>query len=431
MTTLLLDTELDRRQREYASVIRSSADALLLVINDLLDYSKIEAGKLELERIEMDLRAHVEEVATTQAAAAAQETRARRRSRRRRARARARRPRPHSPGAREPRVERDQVHGHRRGLDPRDSRDSGPVTDRRSDSPCATPASDCRRRSRRSSSSPFAQADASTARQYGGTGLGLSIVKRLAELMSGEVGLQSRPGAGSTFWFSARLPACAREVVEDAPPPAPADGRRVLVVDDNDTNRRVIGELLAGAGYEIESAASAIEALGILERAAAAGKPFQAVLTDHRMPGIDGIELARRIRAESAIEETTPRALQLDRRPLRPPGIARTRICGASLEADATRGTAGDNGARALARRARVHAAPARDRDARRHRRGSPAPRAHRAAGRGQRDESPRGGAIPRTRGLRGRTRASTAPRRSPCSRNAASISCSWTCRCP
>ena len=69
MTTLLLDTDLDRRQREYAGVIRSSADALLLVINDLLDYSKIEAGKLELERIEMDLRAHVEEVATTQAAA--------------------------------------------------------------------------------------------------------------------------------------------------------------------------------------------------------------------------------------------------------------------------------------------------------------------------------------------------------------------------
>ena len=122
--------------------------------------------------------------------------------------------------------------------------------------------------------------------------------------MSGEVGLQSSPGTGSTFWFSARLPACAREVVEDAPPPAPADGRRVLVVDDNDTNRRVIGELLTGAGYEIETAASAIEALGVLERAAAADKPFQAVLTDHRMPGIDGIELARRIRAESAIEET-------------------------------------------------------------------------------------------------------------------------------
>ena len=150
---------------------------------------------------------------------------------------------------------------------------------------------------------PFAQADASTARQYGGTGLGLSIVKRLAELMSGEVGAQSKPGAGSIFWFSARLPACAREFIEDAPPPSPTEGRRVLVVDDNDTNRRVIGELLAGADYEVETVASAIEALSVLQRAAEGSSPFQAVLTDHRMPGIDGIELARRIRAIPAIAE--------------------------------------------------------------------------------------------------------------------------------
>jgi len=156
---------------------------------------------------------------------------------------------------------------------------------------------------------PFAQADASTARQYGGTGLGLSIVKRLAELMSGEVGLRSAPGKGSIFWFTARLPAAVHEAealapTEDLPPPMPADGRRVLVVDDNDTNRRVIGELLTAAGYEVETVATAIEALNVLERAAAAGKPFQALLTDHRMPGIDGIELARRIRAMDAIAET-------------------------------------------------------------------------------------------------------------------------------
>jgi CheY-like chemotaxis protein/nitrogen-specific signal transduction histidine kinase len=303
MTTLLLDTDLDRRQREYAGVIRSSADALLLVINDLLDYSKIEAGKLELERIEMDLRAHVEEVATTQAAAAA---------------------------AKKLELVVDvgnDVPGRVLG-DPgrirqalanlvsnaikftatgevsiHVSRERGPVNDLvrfsvRDTGIGLSPAQQAKL------FRPFAQADASTARQYGGTGLGLSIVKRLAELMSGEVGLQSGLGAGSTFWFTARLPACAREAVEDASPPAPVDGRRVLVVDDNDTNRRVIGELLAGAGYEIETAASAIEALGVLERAAAARKPFQAVLTDHRMPGIDGIELARRIRAESAIEET-------------------------------------------------------------------------------------------------------------------------------
>ena len=303
MTTLLLDTDLDSRQREYANVIRASADALLVVINDLLDYSKIEAGKLELERIEMDLRAHVEEVATTQAAAAA----AKKlelvvdvaadlpvrvlgdpgRIRQALANLVSNAIKFTAKGEVSIRVERER----------------GPVSDLvrfcvRDTGIGLSPAQQAKL------FRPFAQADASTARQYGGTGLGLSIVKRLAELMSGEVGVQSRPGAGSTFWFTARLAPCAREAVEEAPVPAAADGRRVLVVDDNDTNRRVIGELLAGADYDIETAPTAIEALNILERAAEAGTPFQAVVTDHRMPGIDGIELARRIRAMPAIEET-------------------------------------------------------------------------------------------------------------------------------
>ncbi|MGH8241798.1 MAG: response regulator [Steroidobacteraceae bacterium] len=306
MTTLLLDTDLDSRQREYANVIRASADALLLVINDLLDYSKIEAGKLELERVEMDLRAHVEEVAATQAAAAAAK-----------------------------RLELvvdvgvdlpERVLGDpgriRQALANlvsnaikftaagevaiQVSRERGPVRDLvrfavRDTGIGLTPAQQAKL------FRPFAQADASTARQFGGTGLGLSIVKRLAELMSGEVGVQSSLGAGSTFWFTARLPPCARagaEAVEDVPTPAPAEGRRVLVVDDNDTNRRVIAELIGGADYEVETAKSAIEALSVLQRAAESGNPFQAVLTDHRMPGIDGIELARRVRAESAIADT-------------------------------------------------------------------------------------------------------------------------------
>jgi len=307
MTTLLLDTDLDRRQREYASVIKSSADALLLVINDLLDYSKIEAGKLELERIEMDLRAHVEEVATTQAAAAAAK----------------RLELVVDVGADLP----ERVLGdpgrirqaianlvsnaikftHEGEISIHVSRERGPVKDLirfsvRDTGIGLTPVQQSKL------FRPFAQADASTARQYGGTGLGLSIVKRLAELMSGEVGVQSSPGAGSIFWFSARLSACAREVVErevaeDAPPPAPVEGRRVLVVDDNDTNRRVIGELLEAADYEVETASSGSEALSVLRRSVNGGKPFQAVLTDHRMPGMDGLELARRIREIPAVAE--------------------------------------------------------------------------------------------------------------------------------
>ena len=302
MTTLLLDTDLDRRQREYASVIKSSSDALLLVINDLLDYSKIEAGKLELERIEMDLRAHVEEVATTQAAAAAAK----------------RLELVVDVGADLPERVLGDPGRIRRALanlvsnaikftaagevSIHVSRERGPVKDliRFSvrDTGIGLTAVQQSKLFR-----PFAQADASTARQYGGTGLGLSIVKRLAELMSGEVGVQSSPGAGSIFWFSARLPPCAREVVEDEPPPAPAEGRRVLVVDDNDTNRRVIGELLEAADYEVESASSAMDALSALRRSVNGGKPFQAVLTDHRMPGMDGLELARRIREIPAVAE--------------------------------------------------------------------------------------------------------------------------------
>jgi len=301
MTTLLLDTDLDRRQREYANVIRASADSLLVVINDLLDYSKIEAGKLELEQIEMDLRAHVEEVATTLAVQAAAK-------------------------------DLELVVDVAQDLPERVNGDPGRIrqalTNLVSNAIKFTATGEVAIRVEREPAGdemvrfsvrdtgiglapdvlprlfqPFMQADASTARQYGGTGLGLSIVKRLAELMGGEVGVQSRVGGGSTFWFSARLPHCAGSTLATRALTARPEGRRVLVVDDNDTNRRVIGELLRGAHYEVETAAGAMEALNVLQRAAEAGAPFHAVLTDHRMPGVDGLEFARRIRATAAIAE--------------------------------------------------------------------------------------------------------------------------------
>jgi len=301
MTQLLLDTDLDRRQREYAGVIRTSAESLLVVINDLLDYSKIEAGKLELENIELDLRAHVEEVATSlavQAAAkhlelvvdVAQDLPERVQG---------------DPGRIRQALSNlvsNAIKFTARGeVAIRVTRDGG--------------APDLLRFEVRDTGigiapeslprlfQPFMQADASTARQYGGTGLGLSIVKRLAELMGGDVGAKSAPGQGSTFWFTARLAAVAPAVESEAQRATVTEGRRVLVVDDNDTNRRVIGELLAGADFEVETAGSAIEALSVLQRAAESGAGFQAVVTDHRMPGIDGLELARRIRATEGIAD--------------------------------------------------------------------------------------------------------------------------------
>jgi len=308
MVQLLQDTDLDRRQREYVEVIRASADALLVVINDLLDYSKIEAGKLELERIEMDLGAHVEEVATSQAAAAAAK-------------------------------ELELVVDLAPDLPDRVLGDPGRLRQalanlvsnaikftkagevvisarREATAPAGAGASGDRVRFEVRDTGvgvapealarlfqPFTQADASTARQYGGTGLGLSIVKRLAELMGGEVGATSAPGVGSTFWFTARLPAVAAAAEAAATAVPAAEGRRLLVVDDSETNRRVIAEILRAGDYEVETAASAIEALSVLERAAESESPFQAVLTDHRMPGIDGLQLARRIRATPAIAE--------------------------------------------------------------------------------------------------------------------------------
>jgi len=303
MATLLLDTNLDRRQREYAGIIRSSADSLLAVINDLLDYSKIEAGKLELERVEMDLRAHVEEVATSMALQAA------------------------AKGLElvvdvaldvPERVLGDPgrirqaltnlvsnaikftAHGEvvlRVRKDP-DPAAASLVHFEVQDTGVGISAATLPRLFQ-----PFMQADASTARQYGGTGLGLSIVKRLAELMEGATGVHSTLGEGSTFWFTARLEPHARAAREDSAPRAAAAGRRVLVVDDNDTNRRVLAEQLRHAGYEVEVAESAMAALSTLQRAASEGAPYQVVLTDHRMPRIDGFELAHRIRATASIAE--------------------------------------------------------------------------------------------------------------------------------
>ena len=303
MTTLLLDTELDRRQREYASVIRSSADSLLSVINDLLDYSKIEAGKLELERVEMDLRAHVEEVATNVAIQAASK-------------------------------DLELIVDVALDLPERVLGDPGRIrqalTNLVSNAIKFTPQGEVVIRVTKERAlgaaivvrfevrdtgiglaadaipklfQPFMQADASTARQYGGTGLGLSIVKRLAELMDGNDGAKSTLGKGSNFWFSARLEPCMREVPAAARQPVQAGARRVLVVDDNETNRRVLAEQLRNADYEVEVAEGAGDALMTLQRAVDAGNPYQVVLTDHRMPGIDGLEFARRIRKIEAIAD--------------------------------------------------------------------------------------------------------------------------------
>jgi two-component system, sensor histidine kinase and response regulator len=293
MTGLLQDTSLDRTQREYAETIRSSADSLLAVINDILDFSKIEAGKLDLESIEMDVRANVEDVGAMMAFQAA------------------------TKGLElivnvhpdvapivlgDPQRLRqcvvnlvnNSIKFTKTGeivieVRPQERADGLPMTyfevrDTGMGIPAQTMATLFQ---------PFVQADSSTTRHFGGTGLGLSIVRRLVDLMGGEVGVSSEVGKGSRFYFS--LPLQAVEAAVPVMPVRSGETGRILVVDDNLTNQKVLSSLLAHAGYQVSTTGSAKSALQQLEAAHAAGDLFDMVITDYQMPEMDGATLGERI----------------------------------------------------------------------------------------------------------------------------------------
>jgi CheY-like chemotaxis protein len=149
---------------------------------------------------------------------------------------------------------------------------------------------------------PFNQLDASTTRQYGGTGLGLAICRQLVTLMGGEIGVRSAPGKGSDFFFTARF---GLHETAAAPPPAPGPALsriRILVVDDSATSREIFLDMLGGMGWQPSAAMSGPDGLAELERAAAAGRRYDLVLIDWKMPGCDGFELAQRIRRSPTLQ---------------------------------------------------------------------------------------------------------------------------------
>ena len=304
MSELMLDGSLSDRQRDYAETIRDSGRALLMVINDILDFSKIEAGKVELEASPVSIRSLVDDVSrlvaieahaknleiTAHVDAAVPE----------RLLADAGRVRQvllNLCGNAVKFTQRGEValsvgvieRGAEQVMLRFEVRDSG----------IGIPSDRLHTLFK-----PFSQVNASTTRRFGGTGLGLSIVKRLAEVMGGEAGVVSHEGIGSTFWFSARLGLDTAPAQPMQPTLPLLRGRRVLVVDDHDTNRRVIKAQLEQYDVDVVCAASAADAWRELTVAREAGRPFEVALIDRHLPGCDGLEFGRRIRVHPTLNAT-------------------------------------------------------------------------------------------------------------------------------
>ncbi|MEQ1931024.1 MAG: response regulator [Parvularculaceae bacterium] len=302
MAELLAHTDLDSRQRLYADTIHKSGAALLTIINDILDFSKIEAGRLELDLAPFDMRAAVEDVAAL-VAPRAQEKRLEI----------VVRVQPDLPtqfvgdAGRIRQVITNLVGNAVKftnagyvliDVSGESTADRAALRVEVQDTGVGIDAEHVAR-----IFDAFQQADATTTRQFGGTGLGLSISRRLVEAMGGQIGVKSAPGVGSTFWFTMTLAVHDRAPAQHRPT-FDAYGRRVLIVDDIEVNRRITAEQLAAWGFSPDTAASGQEALDALTAAAAAGKPYELTITDFFMPEMDGEMLSRAIHANPLIAST-------------------------------------------------------------------------------------------------------------------------------
>ena len=307
MTDLALETELTPEQREYLETVKMSGDTLLTVINDILDFSKIEAGKIDLEAIDFDLRESLESTLKTLALRAdekglellcevAPEV-------------------PEIVRGDSSRLRqivmnlvgnaikftgngeiavKVQVEG-REGLD-------WLCHFTVADTGIGIPED-----KRKSIFEPFSQADSSTTRKYGGTGLGLTISTRLVQMMGGKIWVESEVGLGSQFHFTAQLGAAdAKEIkVGTIASPELLQGVKVLVVDDNRTNRRILEGMLMRWQMKPTLVEGGKEALAQLSAAREAGEPYGLILTDMHMPDMDGFTLVEQIRKRPEVSTAT------------------------------------------------------------------------------------------------------------------------------
>ncbi len=303
MTDLTLDTELNDEQRDYLSTVKVSARALLELLNDILDLSKIEADRIEVEDIEFDLRLTVEGITDTLA------------------------PKAFTKGLELVCMIHHRVPSLLRG-DPTRLRqilinlagngikftEKGEVVIR------VVPESETEdqvtllfsvtdtgigipKNKQERIFESFTQVDGSTNRKYGGTGLGLSISKRLVELMGGRIGMESEVGKGSHFWFTVSYE--KQKEVKEISPHFSVDikGMRMLAVDDNKTNRVILVKMLESFGCYAEAVESGAEAINVLKKASHQGKLFDLVLMDMQMPEKDGEQTLRFIKEDPAISD--------------------------------------------------------------------------------------------------------------------------------
>ena len=315
MADMLWESDLNEEQRRYLDIMRSNSVSLLDLINDILDLAKVESGHLSFEKVDFDIRDLVDKVAETMGVRAhekhlelaghvAADV-------------------PHNLVGDPLRLRQVIVNLISNALKftehgeivlsvemARPDTGSGDVSIRFSvaDTGVGIPPDKTD-----SIFNAFTQADSSTTRKYGGSGLGLAIVKRLVEMYGGAITVQSEIGKGSTFSFTAEFKTRPGRATVAPPPAANVElaGMRILVVDDTAVNRMILREALASQGVIVTCVESGPDALEEIDRAAAGGDPCRAVLLDCRMPGMDGIEVADRIRHRGLQPQDRPIILML------------------------------------------------------------------------------------------------------------------------